>query len=146
MIGESKFLGNVQKAFTEVGKDIVLSSNFLLVERPAKQELKSKSGLILTQGTEKQVNSIEANLPEWVHVLATGAGYYDEETGEDRPLDSKPGDVILVGRNDVKWFSKLGCEGNDSYIIGICQEEATQLRFSGYEGYRRWIEALNREA
>jgi co-chaperonin GroES (HSP10) len=116
--------------------------NILLVEKPDAEELKSEGGIFLASAG-RQVNSTEANLPAFVHVLAVGPGYYDDTTLADVPLDTKPGDVILVGSLAVKWFSRLGAMKEKQFSIGVCLESDVQLRFGGYEQYKKWTEAFN---
>lgn len=139
----SKYLEQVQNAAKLVGQDFILTGNILLVERVPQDEVKTKSGLILaTEGGKNQVNSIGANLPVFVHVLAAGSGYYDEEEG-DVPLDTKPGDILLVGQHSVKWLSVFPIDNYEPFSVGVTSEAETQMRFRGRDAYGRFSAALN---
>lgn len=138
----SKYL----KAFKEgaAGSYYKLSGDFLLVERIPAEEQKTAGGIILNAAPSTQIGSIGANLPTFVHVLAVGEGFYNED-GEDVPLTTKPGDILLVGQQSVKWFPVLpGFAKYEPFSVGISSEQETQLKFEGIEGYDGWINALNR--
>lgn len=121
-----------------------LTGQCLLVEEVPKRELKTISGLILHSGTKHQVDSILDNQPMEVRVLLVGEGFYDEETGKEVPLSTKPGDVILVGKLSVKWLSSIAGvfiqEG--ATRIGLLQESDTQLLYNGSTGYEAFGDAL----
>lgn len=121
-----------------------LIGDTLLVERIPIEEKKTASGLIMstTTGT-KQVGSINADLPIFVHVVAVGKGHYDPETGEDIPLGINAGDIILVGGNSVRWFSMMDIDGYQPYDIGLSRESEMQLRFKGLEAYNSYFATLN---
>ncbi len=143
-----KYLEAVQRATTEVGPAFTLMGSFLIVERVPKEEVKTKSGLFLATDDRAngQINSISANMPVWVHVLAIGAGYYDDESGESLPLDTAPGDILLVGQHSVKWLPVYPVDNYELFSVGVTSEAETQMRFRGLDAYRRFSEALNRKA
>lgn len=121
-----------------------LIGDTLLVERIPLEEKKTASGIIMaTAAAPKQVGSINADLPIFVHVIAVGKGHYDPETGEDVPLSIEPGDIILVGGNSVKWFSMMDIDGYQPYDIGLSRESEMQLRFKGIEAYNEYFSIIN---
>jgi co-chaperonin GroES (HSP10) len=137
----SKYL----KAFQAAGLDegVVLTGDFLIVEK-VDLEIKSKSGIVIAQDVRhKGADTISANLPTFVHVLKVGAGYVAED-GSDSPLDTQPGDILLVGQASVKWLPVFGTDNYEAFTIGITREAETQLRFRGIEAYQRYFENLNR--
>lgn len=115
-----------------------LIGDALLVEELPKEELKSKGGIILApQGKVSQVDGIEANRPTFVRVLAVGNGYVDSE-GETVPVEANPGDIILVGRLSVNWFSTFGPLVSSAQCqLGITRECEIKLRFKGEAGYQK---------
>jgi co-chaperonin GroES (HSP10) len=142
---KSKYLERFQKA-KEAGvfvKDVILTGSFILVEKIPQEEVKTKSGIVLTaSGNNNNVNSISANLPTMVYVLAVGAGHIDED-GNDVPLDVTPGDILMVGSNSVKWLPVLEMDGYQPFEIGLSTENETQIKIAGTDGYNRFIAALN---
>lgn len=142
---KSKYLERFKRAKEAgvFGKDVILTGSFILVEKIPQEEVKTKSGLVLTtSGNTNNVNSISANLPTLVYVLAVGAGHVDEE-GNDVPLDVAPGDILMVGSNSVKWLPVLEIDGYQPFEIGLSTENETQIKIAGNDGYDRFIAALN---
>lgn len=138
------------KAFEAVRESLkdamLLTGNLLIVEKASVEEIKTQTGIVIASSLDKKsINDIDANLPDFVHILAVGEGYYDDEDNKDVPLDSKPGDVALVGRNSVKWFSTFGVLGYKRDTIGVVTEDQVQLRFKGYNGFQQFINALNEQ-
>jgi co-chaperonin GroES (HSP10) len=140
----SRYVSKIQRAVQESQDSFTLTGSYLLVEKINQEEVKTKSGLILhTGGTSKdQLNSIGANLPVFVHVLAVGAGYDDD--GTPVPLDTAPSDILLVGQYSVKWLPVYPIDNYEPFSIGVTSEAETQMRFRGYEAYQRFAAALNR--
>lgn len=123
--------------------DLSLIGDCLLVERVAVEERKTASGLILNAGRgESSRSQVSSDLPTFVHVLAVGKGYYDDDTKEDVPLDVKPGDIILVGNHSVRWFSDMDISDYTQYEIGLTREQEITLKFSGKEDYDRTFAQL----
>lgn len=116
--------------------------DILLVREIPAQEQKTKGGLYIPTMQLKQVDGLEANRPCWVQVLKVGAGYFDE--GEDHvPLDTKPGDIILVGKLSVKWLSTLGpLTSTPENNLGIVRETEIQGRFRGQDVHDTYFRVL----
>jgi co-chaperonin GroES (HSP10) len=132
-------------------KPYELTADYLLVERIPDEELKTKSGLILASVQTNALNTLTADKPQWARVLACGEGYYSlEEDAEGNevekttPLNAKPGDIVLVSKLSVKYFSLFGeLDGYEPDSIGLTKESEIQLRFKGEEGYREAFASLN---
>ena len=145
MLPKSKYLERFGAAM-EMATPELIGDN-LLVERISDDEFKTASGIVLVSGSQKQVNGFQADRPVFVRILAVGKGYYDPETNESIPLDSRPGDIVLVGQHSVKWFSIFGnLQKYELDTIGLLREETIQLRFKGEAGYNDFFGALNRGA
>ena len=132
------------KAFQAAREHIVLKGNYLIVERAPWDELKSKSGIILSIDNGTMAKTLASDMPVLVHVLAVGEGYASE-SGEDTPLDTRPGDILMVGRNSVKWFPSLPLNGYKADSVGITSETEMQIRWAGVAGYGRYARALEGE-
>lgn len=142
MIAPSRYL----PAFLEANPDLagLLTGDLLLVEAIPQEEVKTTSGIIIASDS-RQVNTVKANLPHFVRVLAVGPGYYSEaEPNESVPLDTSPGAIIMVGDNSVKWWSHLPIAGYKPYEIGLTRESEVQLTFKTDEDFRRVFGAINR--
>jgi co-chaperonin GroES (HSP10) len=140
---DSKYLEAFKKAKQEAGETYKLYGDAILVERVPEEEIKTASGLVLAPSSAKQINSISADRPHFVHVIAVGEGFYNEETGQDVPLSVEPGDIILVGVNSVKWFSFMEIANYEPGAIGLTRESEIQLKFKGQEAYRKYFDTIN---
>lgn len=119
-----------------------LFSDALWVERVEIEEKKTSSGLIISASNVKQVNTLVGDQPLFVHVLAAGRGYYDDSGSI--PLSVKPGSIILVGQQSVKWFSLLDIDNYDPYSIGLSRESEVQMHFESLSEYHTYFGNISR--
>jgi len=141
----SKYLPAFEAAKAEVDESGILTGDLLMVEKIDQPEIKSTGGIILSASVDhRQTNSIGANMPHFVRVLAVGKGFYNEETGEDVPVEVKPGDIILVGEQSVKWMAHWPLLNYTPFQIGLTREAEIQIKFKGEEGFNKLFDALNR--
>lgn len=130
---------------SEAGEAYELYGDCLLVEKLKPAEQKIGSIIIATVDTHR--NTLAQDRPHFVKVLAVGKGFYNDETGQDVPLNVSIGDIILVGPLSVKYFSLFGdMEAYEPDSIGITRESEIQLRFKGEEGYKQVFATLNKYA
>lgn len=121
----SKYTDKIQNGIKEAGeKNVVLIGSTLLVE-VVKRERKTQSGIFLGNHVEGK------ELTECV-VVATGAGYYDEEEG-DKPLDTKVGDIIYAEPLNVRLLYSFPVAGYSPHDIGLLDESQILMRFRGGE-------------
>lgn len=122
-----------------------LVGDCLLVEKIPIAERKTKSGLILEAGRgERARETTSSDVPTFVHVVAVGKGYYDDETKQDVPLNVSVGDIILIGAHSVRWFSDMDISDYQAYEIGLTREQEIKLRFSGQAAYERAFADLSK--
>lgn len=149
LLPKSKYLEAFKAAATEARTSYHLIGDNLLVEEIPEEELKTKSGIVIATGDKRMVDGVEANRPVFVRVLAVGEGYYRDSDKEDAspqvvPLDVEAGDIILVGKLSVAWFSAYGnvvtARGSR---IGRCRESDIAQRFKGEEGYAKYFNTLS---
>lgn len=132
-------INKIQAGVAVSGEDFILKGSYLLVEK-LPQELKSKSGIAL--GVSDQfVKGVGSESLTKLRVLAVGAGYYDPDTGEDTPLDTKVGDIIYTDSAAVKYFQTFPGIGFTGGNLGLMDESATQIRFRGEEAVKRFEDA-----
>lgn len=139
----SGYLTAFQK-LNEYRKDLfTLTGDCLLVEVVKEQDLqKTKSGIFIPEKAD-QLNGVYADKPTFVRVLLVGEGFYDDKTGEDIPLDVKPGDVVLVSGHAIRRFSCFGKLPVKSDVdIAIMKESDIQMRFFGEEAFNKTFEVL----
>lgn len=138
----SKYLKAVQNTLL-VGRSMpLITGNLLLVEIPAKEELKSKGGLILTDNSKNQVNGLNGQRTTVVHVLAVGEGYYKasdlegEEVPVTIPLDTRPGAVLVVSDHSLQMLPHFpGLPIDTETKVALVKETETQIRFNSYEDF-----------
>lgn len=136
---------NYVDAFANIPKETFeLDGDYLLVEVLDNSEQKTKSGLIVSSGTQKQIDAFESNRPTFVRVLLAGDGFTDDE-GNNVDLDSKPGQIIMVGGHSLKRFMAFGdmIMSGDAKLA-LTKESEVQMRFKGQEQYNAFFEALNK--
>lgn len=150
LLPKSKYLEAFKAAANEAREAYHLIGDNLLVEEIPEEELKTKSGLVIATGDRKMIDGVEANRPVFVRVLAVGEGYYQEDLDsfppKDKvvPLDVQVGDIILVGKLSVAWFSAFGnVVTSKGCRIGRCRESDIAQRFNGEEGYAKYFNTLN---
>lgn len=139
----SKYLDRFN-SLQELSEHFTLIGDYILVEQITLEERKTTSGIILNHGTQSGYkNTSEMDLPVFVHILSVGQGFYDEDTGDTVENTVKPGDICLIGRNSVRWFSDLEVKDYMPYEVGLTKESEIQLVFKGKEGYQKVIGHLN---
>ena len=137
---ESKYLQRFSKL---ASGQLPLRGNRLLVEVLPKEEIKSKGGLILNAASSSHKTTTEQNRAKLAIVLASGNGYYDEEGGEDVPLDVQPGAVILVSEMGLKYYSEFpGIQEYTGEIIALTRDSEVHASWPSVEEYKRYQEAL----
>lgn len=138
----TKLANAFKKMAGNLDGEFYLTGDCLLVEKIEEVEAKSKGGIIVNSAPiTRQVNGIEANRPNLVRVIAVGNGYFDKDD-KAVPLETKVGDVILVGRLDVHWYSCFGPVICDSTLeLGMTTERNIQAYFAG-ESYVKSCDIL----
>ena len=140
---ESKYLPffkeheNWLRAHTELMGDILIVERIVFPEK--------KIGSIYIADSKKQmVNGLTSELPTFFRVLYAGNGFYDDDTGEDVPLDIQRGDIILMAGIAVKvWSTFPGLEVTDSDVLGITKHGEIQWRWKGEEKFIEFLGSLN---
>lgn len=128
----SRYLESIQNGIKEAGNGVVITGSTCLIEI-VEREQKTSSGLIMPTKREGK---------EYVEgiVVATGAGYYNDEAeeGEERdvPLDTKVGDIVFVEPSAVKQLYMFPVKNYQPNTIGIIDESQIQIRFRGEEAIK----------
>lgn len=110
-------------------------------------EARTAGGLYIPTTKGAQLGTLTADRPDFFRVLLTGAGYYDDTTGADVPLDVTQGDIILTGTVSVKLFSSFPLlEKYRADSIGITRESDIQMRFKGEDAFLSFLHEFNESA
>jgi hypothetical protein len=131
-----------------------LTGDVLLVEKVTGQEyskeVKRADGtsvkLHLSGGAEKKIDGLDMNLPMFVRALAVGPGFYDPSDSDLKPVNCEVevGDIVLIGRMSVNWFSVFGSLVSTSQAeLGLTRESEVRMRFKGQAVYDKFFLALN---
>lgn len=145
------------KAFQEIqsNAELKLVGDLLLVELIKEEEVKTKSGLILSSSTaSKQINGLSADKPTFARILAVGEGYYDDSSPSESglfdeeprsvPLESQPGQIILIATHSFKPFSVFGKLTSYGEVeLGLTREADVQARFESQETFDSYFKRLN---
>jgi co-chaperonin GroES (HSP10) len=120
----SKYLNHIQSGIKAAGEaNVRLVGSTILVE-VIKRERKTSSGIILTEQRSGK------ELFECI-VVATGAGYYDDDTGEDVPLDTKVGDIVYIDPVHLRMLYDFPVANYHPHDIGLIEESQILFRFRG---------------
>lgn len=122
----SKYLTNIQNGIKEAGEKNVTIVGSTLVVEIVKRERLSAGGIYLGDKAEGK------ELTECI-VIATGAGFYDPDTEEDQPLDTKVGSIVYVDPAHVRRLYAFPVANYTPHEIGMIEESQILLRFSGAE-------------
>jgi co-chaperonin GroES (HSP10) len=141
----SKYLEAFKALQSQCPDASVTVGDVIWVEELKEEEIKTASGIIISEGERKQLGSVAADAPMLVHVLAVGKGYYDDE-GEDVPVEVQPGDIALVGKLSVNWVSTFGgIITKNGPQLGFTRESEIKHYWKGQEGYAKYFEVLRKQ-
>jgi len=138
---ESKYLARFQKL---EHADMPLRGNRLLLELLPKEEIKTAGGLIVATQSDYRTNTQE-NQCDVAVVLATGSGYYDDDTGEDVSMDLKVGNVVLLSRYGIRAYSNFpGIKDFVAGTIALARDNDVHAAWdsiASFETYKAKIDA-----
>jgi len=138
---QSKYLGFF-KALKETKPNFYqLFGSRILVEVLPEPEMKTAGGLVMASPGSNYRTDTEENKFTAAVVLATGKGYYNDETNEDVPLEVKPGQVIEVVRSGLRKYSSHPVLGgqyttgdlattNESHVVGLLAESVEEYQLA----------------
>jgi hypothetical protein len=133
----SKFLKAFETASRESSDSYQLVGDICVVEEIKDEDFRTKSGLVIASGPQRQVNGIAADKPSFVRVLIPAPSYEDIAAG----------DICLVPSTSIRRFSVFGkLMSYGETTLGLINAESIQLRFKGQNGFERFFDTLNRAA
>jgi co-chaperonin GroES (HSP10) len=140
---ESKYLSKFTRLQKEGAALFKLYGNRLLIEVLPKEELKVGSLYVATNIHNHKTDTTE-NMATLGVVLLTGAGYYDDTTGEDIPLELKPGNVVLLSNYAMKYYSQFpGLADYTQNTIALTREDEVHMVFPDLESFQKIKGILN---
>ncbi len=110
----------------------------ILVEVLPEEELKTAGGLIVAKSPTNFRTDTEENKFTAAVVIAVGQGYYDDETGEETPLEVKPGQVVEVVRSGLRRYSNhpiLGSQYSTGDLALVNESHVNTLLASSVTEY-----------
>jgi hypothetical protein len=141
-IPPSKFLKYFVENREALQAESRLIGDLILVERIVFPE--KKIGKIFIADTKNQLGSLVGDQPVFYRVLLVGSGYYNDETGEDSPLDIKQGQIVLTGSANVKmWSSFPLLEIAESDVLGITRYGDIHWQWENEETFFRRLNDIN---
>lgn len=143
-VPKSKYLPFFQENQKRIRELAKLSGDTLLVERIQFPELRTKSGIIITDSRKIQTTGLTCEIPLFYRVLLVGEGYYDDETKADEPLDIEPGHIIHTGAVSVKlWSSFPLLQTTDADILGVTRYGDAIWTWKSEEEFVRFLRDFN---
>jgi len=138
---ETKYLERFKKLTKE---QLPLRGSRLIVEVLPKEEIKTKGGLIVHADVNSVKTTTDQNRPTLAVVLATGSGYYDDETGDDVAMDVPVGAVCLISQMGLKYYSHFpGISEYTGETIALTRESEIHMYWPNLEAYQAYKDALN---
>lgn len=129
--------------YGEAANLFTLTGNKILIERIDLGEVKTAGGLFVAEVPERR--DLKIQRPHVGVVIATGQGYFNEETNSYTPLEVKVGNVVILNMIGVQYFSVLpGASNYTNNEVGLTTETDVQLRFESvkeFEAYERILQA-----
>lgn len=140
----SRYLEAFQKLQESDGVEFI--GDLLVVEKLPAPQARSVGGLLVQDSSHARSAFAEETRPHLALVVAVGQGYYGDDDKEIA-LNTKPGDIVLVPPQSIKYFSAFGALANyQPDTIGITRDGEVQMRFRGAEAYQQAFDILNKYA
>jgi co-chaperonin GroES (HSP10) len=138
---ETKYLDNFKRL--GLRKELFqLRGDRILVEILPKEELTTASGLFIATDT-KYRSATNENQATLGVVLLVGEGYYDEETGVDKPMDIKPGNIVLLSSMGLKYYSSFpGIQGYVPNTLALSRDSEVHMIVPDFAAYEQMKEVL----
>lgn len=109
-----------------------------IVEIIKDEELKSKGGIIISAPKAHARNGIEENRLLVGKVVFSGTGYYNDETGENDPLDIPPGAIVILPKYSLSLISVFpGIVEPTNDKLGMVKENQVLAFYKSVEDYNR---------
>lgn len=138
---ETKYLDRFLKLPKEA---LPLRGNRMLVEVLPNEELTSKGGIVIAVDPKSFTSTTAQNRPKLAVVLATGAGYVDDETGEPIDPDITPGSVVLVSEMGLKYYSQFpGINEYTGEVLALTRESEIHVSWPSIDAYLEYRKLLN---
>lgn len=140
----SKYLSSFSN-LEKIREKYTLFGNRMLLERIVPDEvIQTKSGILIpTDKKSMQVNTVSADRPEFFFVLAVGNGYTRDD-GSLEPLDTVPGQIVMIPKLSVRFFSYFGeMSGYDPDTIGIARESDIEIKFDSDKSYQEFFRTVS---
>lgn len=140
---KSKYLQAFKELDAELKDKHKLCGDNIYVEELPKEELKTKSGIIITESSNvRDINAITYEVPSFVRVLSVGPGFYNED-GDDVPVAVKPGNIVMAAALSVKWLNNFGgVVLKKPHRIGLMSEDAILEIYEGEDAYEKAVEII----
>lgn len=114
-----------------------LRGDRILLEMLPKEDLTTESGIYIATDINYR-SSTKENQATLGVVLLVGEGYYDEETGADKPLDIKPGNIVLLSSMGLKYYSSFpGIQGYVPNTLALSRDSEVHMIIPNFEAYEQ---------
>jgi hypothetical protein len=122
---------------------VKLIGNTLIVEKIKLPEPTTKSGLVMATEVSSYKETFYTKQLNFVRILATGAGYFDDDTGKDVPLMVRPGNIAVVDPANIRYFSRFGLATSvPPDTVGFTTETSVQMVFDSEEAFKAYFAAV----
>lgn len=142
---DSRYFNQFNRLNTEGKKLFTMRGNTILVEVLEEHlERVSEGGIIFAADAEQITGTTKEKTGEVGLVLLVGEGYYDEKSSDTIPLDLKPGNVVLLPRYSLSYYSFFpGLATFTKDKLAMCSEDEIRFVYQDLQAYEEAKKLLN---
>ena len=135
----TKYLEQFKKL---AGSKYKLEGGRMLVEILPKEEMKTTGGLIMAAPIQHKGTADTQRAVVGV-VLMTGNGYVDDD-GNDIPMETKVGSVVVLNEFGLKYYSQFpGISTYTESKLALTAESEIQMKFDSFDDLAEFEKQLN---
>lgn len=124
------------------GSKYKLAGGRMLVEILPKEEMKTTGGLIMAAPIQHKGTADTQRAVVGV-VLMTGEGYVDDD-GNDVPMETKVGSVVVLNEFGLKYYSQFpGISTYTESKLALTAESEIQMKFDSFDDLAEFEKQLN---
>jgi co-chaperonin GroES (HSP10) len=136
---QPRFLEQFKK-IADLNPKPALVGSRMIVEMLPEQEVK-RGGIIIAADT-KQVGGVSDLQPVLALVLWSGEGTVDEN-GNEEPCKYSPGEVVLVSKHGVRYYSSFPGIDYTENKIALTRESEVHVSWESLEAFEQMVKALS---
>lgn len=131
------------KKIADLNPKPALVGSRMIVEMLPEKEV-TRGGIIIAADT-KQVGGVADLQPVLALVLWSGEGMIDED-GKEIPCRYSPGEVILVSKHGLRYYSSFPGIDYTENKLALTRESEVHVSWESLEAYEQMIKVISQQA